>query len=66
MLGNNKKSSENMKLLKKGSGSGKQVRIGTEQLREELEGPVSLMDAHLSLRAALYGVLFQAYADRVS
>ena len=66
MTGNSKKSSENVKLLKKGSSSGKQVRIGTEQLHEELEGPVSPLDSHLSLRAALYGVLFQAYADRVS
>lgn len=41
------------------------VRIGGEKLIEHFESSKSQLDAHLALRAAMYGVLFQAYADAV-
>ena len=50
---------------KSAKSDGKQVRIGMEDVREHMENSESQMDSHLSLRAALYGVLFQAYADMV-
>ena len=53
------------KSAKHSSHSSTHVRIGGEDVYEQLESSGSLRDSHLALRAAFYGVLFHAYADMV-
>ncbi|XP_065072026.1 cilia- and flagella-associated protein 46-like isoform X1 [Rhopilema esculentum] len=50
-------------ISKKSAASGSHVRIGEEDFLGEEEREKSSMDADLTLRASLYGVLFQAYSD---
>lgn len=59
---NEKKSKKSEKQI---PSSGSRVRIGCEEVYEPPGNSKTQMDLNLSLRAALYGVLFQIYADMV-
>ena len=61
-----KEKGKSSQTTKKSAASGSHVRIGEEDFLGEEEREKSSMDADLTLRASLYGVLFQAYSDTVS